>query len=135
MHPDGTGVRQLTDYHWNRFPRISPDGRSVAYTVFEGYDRHLDVVDIDGRNRRRVLQGDQETVIAMVAWSPDGEQFAVGLQHVGPKRPGRPAPIARPWPAPDRFQARVAVIPKDGGEGSRILPVPPASRIASLDWR
>lgn len=135
MHPDGTGDRQLTDYLWNRFPRISPDGRSVAYTVFEGNDRHLDVVDIDGRNRRRVLKGDEETVIAGVSWSPDGERFAVGLQRTDVTRGRGSAPIPRPWPVPDRSRARIAVIPSDGGEGGRVLPVSQATIFAAMEWR
>ncbi|KPK90309.1 hypothetical protein AMJ80_08585 [bacterium SM23_31] len=55
----------------NRYPKISPDGRSVAFSSSEeGKKRYIWTMNIDGADKRRLTNGDQP------AWSPDGTKIA-----------------------------------------------------------
>ncbi len=86
MAADGTGQRKLfADEHVNWFPHPSPDGRHLLYLAFPpgtlGHPGDLPVAlvlcDLDGSNRRRVLEihGGQGS-INVPCWSPDGTKFA-----------------------------------------------------------
>ncbi len=85
VHPDGTGTRHLTegsakDDVFSIF-QISPDGRSVAYVEITTVDkvRHtkLFVVDIEGRQRRRIPTHFEPGTTVTVCWSPDGSRLAL----------------------------------------------------------
>lgn len=54
-------------------PAISPDGRTVAFTRIGG-EQGLYLIDIDGRNERRIFTGDESP--RAPAWSPDGRWIA-----------------------------------------------------------
>ena len=87
VHPDGTGARYLTegsakDDRFSIF-KIAPDGRRVAYAEITTVDkvRHAElfVVDIDGRNRRRIPSHFEPGTTVTVCWSPDGSRLALNL--------------------------------------------------------
>jgi Tol biopolymer transport system component len=86
MAADGSGQRKLfADDQVNWFAHPSPDGRHVLYLAYPpgtvGHPRDLSValclMDIDGGNRRRVIEmtGGQGS-INVPSWSPDGRAFA-----------------------------------------------------------
>lgn len=74
MHADGTHAVNLTqtrDQH-EHYPQISPDGTKMCFTVDsgEGRDtlRSLWVMDVDGRNRRKIADRAREPF-----WAPDSK--------------------------------------------------------------
>ena len=56
----------------NYQPRISPDGRSIAFISDRSGQANLWVMDIDGKNVRPVFQSLSTSVVEPV-WMPDGE--------------------------------------------------------------
>ena len=100
IHPDGTGIRHLTEGSANddvfSVFRFSPDGREIAYVevrVVNGVRMsRLYLADLDGKNRRELPVRFDRGVTAAPAWSPDGSRLALGLVRapdVGDRR-GRP---------------------------------------------
>ena len=77
MKPDGSGVRQLTDGHGDdRDPRISPDGKKVAFSSDRAFKGNYDiwVADIEsGKVTQRTSAPADEFE---PAWSPDGSDIA-----------------------------------------------------------
>ena len=48
MHPDGTGLKQLTTGHGDdREPRISPDGRTIAFSSDRAFEGSYDIWTVD----------------------------------------------------------------------------------------
>jgi RNA polymerase sigma factor (sigma-70 family) len=87
VHPDGTGARHLTegsakDDRFSIF-KIAPDGRSVAYAEITTVDkvRHAElfIVDIEGRQRRRIPSHFEPGTTVGVNWSPDGSRLVLNL--------------------------------------------------------
>lgn len=53
--PDGAEVRNLTqDRAWHGYPAWSPDGRQIAYSVNDGREFNLFVMNADGTDRREL---------------------------------------------------------------------------------
>ncbi len=79
---DGTNLRLLTT---GIDPALSPDGRQVAFTRWEGPEHgapgSLWVINVDGSDER-VIHGDVRQPKSPV-WSPDGTQIAIGMQEGG----------------------------------------------------
>lgn len=86
MEADGAKQRKLfSDDCVNWFPHPSPDGRHLVYLAYPpgtlGHPRDLPVAlvlcDIDGGNRRRILEltGGQGSM-NVPNWAPDGSAFA-----------------------------------------------------------
>lgn len=60
MNADGTRQRSLFGRYEHAFtPDISPDGRQIAYSVGDSDGADLYVADIDGGNRRLVVQAER----------------------------------------------------------------------------
>ena len=73
VNADGTGeTRVPTTSHPDQWPSWSPDGTKLAVRIFEGRTAAIDIVNIDGSGRRRLITGD----VAHPAWSPDGSRIA-----------------------------------------------------------
>lgn len=100
VRPDGTGLRRILTLPldvpkavWLDAPRISPDGRHVAYTFIRGGKdtKHrwvgevdsLWVADIDGGNAHMIVPWG--THVGDADWSPDGSRlvFETTQQHLG----------------------------------------------------
>ena len=74
VNADGSGeTRVPTTSHLDQWPSWSPDGTKLAVRIFEGGTAAIDIVNIDGSGRRRLLTGD---FVAHPAWSPDGTRIA-----------------------------------------------------------
>jgi WD40 repeat protein len=53
-------------------PRLSPDGKRLAFSVAQGGEYHLWILDLDSGNMKRLTFDDSETELLPV-WTPDGE--------------------------------------------------------------
>jgi Tol biopolymer transport system component len=96
VRPDGSGARRLvrgSKHTW------APDGRRFAYTN----GRDIWSVRPDGSGRRRLSRGPDNTVVASLAWSPDGRRIA----------------LVRQAPADAHDTSTVATIPARGGRERR----------------
>src|SRR6266508_576171 len=80
MHPDGSGVRRITDEIWVEYPAWSPDGRKIAFMAQEPGASGLDpdyniyVMNADGSGITKLTNGPGTE--GFPAWSPDGTQIA-----------------------------------------------------------
>jgi Tol biopolymer transport system component len=74
MNADGSGATNLTQTPnvQEHYPQISPDGTKICFSVDEGEGREairsLYVMDIDGKNRKKLVENAREPF-----WSPDGK--------------------------------------------------------------
>jgi len=74
MNADGTEPVNLTNtpHEHEHYPQVSPDGMKICFSVDEGEGRDavrsLYVMDIDGRNRKKLADHAREPF-----WSPDGK--------------------------------------------------------------
>jgi hypothetical protein len=84
VNADGSGLRRLTQ---GIDPVLSPDGKRVAFTRWNGTDGSLWVIDVDGANERQVASGIVQA--KHPTWSPDGQRVAVNFQHEGRLDPAR----------------------------------------------
>ncbi|HVT57912.1 MAG TPA: protein kinase [Thermoanaerobaculia bacterium] len=101
IHPDGSGLRRLTDDHWkNRGPRWSPDGsRIVFYSNRSGYYEAW-TIHPDGSRLQQIttLRGALYNPI----FSPDGSRLSFELERAGScildltKPFGKTAPVPLP---------------------------------------
>ena len=116
MRPDGSDQRQVTEGGNPFYVRFSPDGRRLLYSDGPPQDRRgIWVVDVDGKNPRRILPTSNAT--ASACWSPDGKQIAVAISGSGPEE-----------------HARLEIIKLDGTH--RTLLTMPSQEIADMpDWR
>jgi Tol biopolymer transport system component len=118
MRPDGGEQRQITEGGNPFFARISPDGKRLLYSdgTLKLKDRQgIWVVEVDGKNRRRILPtGDGN---ASACWSPDGQWIAVAISGYKPEE-----------------HARLELVNLDGTH--RTLLTLPSKEIADMpDWR
>jgi RNA polymerase sigma factor (sigma-70 family) len=124
IHPDGTGVRTLTQGSAKdaliSAPRISPDGLSIAYVEMQGENgvqqSRLFVADIEGKRRREVPIPLDPGTIRAICWSPDGSRLALNPIDIRQKT------------------GSIAVVDLDGSN-FRTLPLPPGRwNIQVCDW-
>lgn len=72
---------------WDFHPRLSPDGRTVAFTSDENGMENLWLIDVDGKNRRALTDG-KDTFVRGAAWTADGN-YLIARKEDG-KRGGIP---------------------------------------------
>ncbi len=86
INADGTDLRHLTT---GMDPAISPDGRWVAFTRWDGSSNGVSgslwVIGIDGSGERQVLGGVSQPKAP--TWSADGSQVVINYQDGGPLGP------------------------------------------------
>ena len=126
MRPNGTEQRRITEEGNPFYARFSPDGRRVLYTDNgRGEQDGIWVVDVDGKNARRVFPVAPETVtVASACWSPDGKRIAIIL--AGLQRDVNAARLPLP--------AQIVVMDLDGVHRSEIQ-IPEAGMTDMPDWR
>ncbi len=73
IRPDGSGLTMLGQGH---DPTLSPDGQSICYTgeVPEG-GVSVFIMQWDGSEKRRIVQGGSRPGATFPNWSPDGKQI------------------------------------------------------------
>ncbi|QMV19428.1 amidohydrolase family protein [Granulicella sp. 5B5] len=77
MHPDGSGLKQITFGHGDdREPRISPDGKTIAFTSDRAFEGSYDIwtVDIATGKLTRVTSSPADEFGPN--WTPDGKSLA-----------------------------------------------------------
>jgi dipeptidyl aminopeptidase/acylaminoacyl peptidase len=93
---DGTGLRKLASGVID--PAVSPDGRQVAFTRWDGAESGtLYVMNLDGSGERAVLS--EILQARSPTWSPDGQEIMVSFQHGGVRDP---QPECRKFDADDK---------------------------------
>ena len=84
LNADSSNLRRLTGNVID--PVLSPDGRQVAFTRWDGAELGaLFVINLDGSGERAIL-GDMLQPKSP-AWSPDGQSIIVSIQHGGLRDP------------------------------------------------
>lgn len=77
MHPDGSGLRRITDGHGDdREPRVSPDGERIAFASDRAFEGSYDIWTVDiatGALSRRTSSSAEELE---PAWSPAEDERA-----------------------------------------------------------
>jgi Tol biopolymer transport system component len=95
VNPDGTNLRYLTS---GMDPALSPDGQWVAFTRWEtsqdGALGSLWVINIDGSGERVIHENVYNP--RTPAWSADGTQIVISMQHGGRVQPERTCGNQRP---------------------------------------
>jgi len=81
---NGSELRRLTQ---GIDPVLSPDGKQVAFTRWNGDDGSLWEIGVDGSDERQIAGGIKQAKHA--TWSPDGKRIAVSFQHGGRLDPAR----------------------------------------------
>jgi TolB protein len=129
---DGTGRRRLVEggmlTNSGRF--AAPEGRSVSYVQLVGEPRKLRevglwTVDVDGRNRRRILSSHDEEAPLRARWSPDGKHLAVTVSDALQR--DTDGNIAR------ELEYHLEIMDPDGSHRRRLDL--PHSRPDLIDWR
>lgn len=83
MDQDGAGLHMLSDGHdLVLAPRLSPDGRRIAYTTFSNGMPRVAVLDLD-TGRSRIVQSSPDTMSFAPAWSPDGRWIVYSQEEAG----------------------------------------------------
>jgi Tol biopolymer transport system component len=82
IHPDGSGLRQLTDDGFNnRQPHWSPDGTRIAFYSNRGGKYEIWILRVDGSElERAAIMPDRSRAFHPI-WSPDGRQLAYDLDE------------------------------------------------------
>ncbi len=82
MGADGGAARQVTsDAFRNQMPRISPDGREIAFFSERNGNSDIFVVSLDGKNTRQVTT--DPALDAFMNWSPDGSKLVFCSERSG----------------------------------------------------
>jgi Tol biopolymer transport system component/imidazolonepropionase-like amidohydrolase len=85
---EGGEARALTKGPaWDSQPRVSPDGKTIAFTSDRGGIDNIWLMDRDGSNPR-ALTSEKDDYVRTAAWTPDGE-YLVARKEDG-KRAGIP---------------------------------------------
>jgi eukaryotic-like serine/threonine-protein kinase len=108
IHPDGTGVRQLTnDSYKDRAPRWSPDGNTIAFFSDRSGKYEIWTIHPDGSglNQLTHFPGAHYPV-----WSQDGTQMAFSHHHpnstfIWPLKTGKPFALPALPDATQTFEA------------------------------
>jgi Tol biopolymer transport system component len=82
MNPDGRNLRRLTT---GMDPALSPDGKQVAFTRWDGQGNgtsgSLWVINLDGTDERQVVASANQP--KSPTWSADGKQIVISMQQGG----------------------------------------------------
>jgi Tol biopolymer transport system component len=134
MHPDGTGDRLLLETdRINNFHAFSPDGRTLIYTLLERDGNgpfhgpyRIEMIGVDGKDRRTFLDHDGDEGPYTAVWSPDGKELAVLFRE---DRLEKGEEVSR-----DKTATRLEIIGADGKRRRR-LDVLKDIRFFPSDWR
>ena len=130
MDPNGKNLRYLTT---GMDPALSPDGKQVAFTRWDGQDNgvtgSLWVINVDGTGERQVAAGANQP--KSPTWSADGKQIVISMQQGGTIQDQIIGQTCRPYNSGDQVPPRSKVvghqvcmfIPADPHWGLRLINV------------
>jgi Tol biopolymer transport system component len=72
VKPDGSDLKMLGDGH---DPTISPDGKHISYTGHADGGVSVFVMDLNGDNKKRIVQEVSRVGATFPNWSPDGRRI------------------------------------------------------------
>lgn len=105
VNTDGSDLRRLTGGVID--PVVSPDGRQVAFTRWDGAEfGTLYVMNLDGAGERAVKSDLRQP--KSPTWSPDGRQIVISYQHGGLRDPDNRCTYYSPGNFP-RLSNRVTI--------------------------
>ncbi|MCB9104737.1 MAG: PD40 domain-containing protein [Anaerolineales bacterium] len=107
INSDGSDLRRLTG---GLDPALSPDGQTVAFTVWdqgEAGNGTVRLIDIDGSNERVVHEFVKQP--KGPDWSPDGTQLVINFQNGGRLEANRSCHDAGRTPPMNAYDIEVAV--------------------------
>jgi Tol biopolymer transport system component len=77
MTPDGKGLKQLTkNQAEEQEPTFSPDGKKIAYSVSDGSDIEVYVMNADGSGKKNLSNTSSGVGDGEPSFSPDGQKIA-----------------------------------------------------------
>ena len=71
----GTPTRIAEGMAWEVHPRLSPDGKRIAFTSDRGGGENIWVMNADGSDKRQITKEDFR-LLNQPSWSPDGQYIA-----------------------------------------------------------
>jgi len=112
---DGSNLRRLTGGVID--PVVSPDGRQVAFTRWDGAEfGSLHIINVDSTGERVVKNDIRQP--KSPTWSPDGQQLVISYQHGGLRDPENVCKYYSPGNFP-RLSSRVTISSfRVSGDGS-----------------
>jgi TolB protein len=82
MDSDGQNIARLTENKFMEiYPRISPDGRTLAYASDKSGNYDIWLSDLDGKNQVQLTR--DRSFDTYPAWSPDGKKIAFVSTRTG----------------------------------------------------
>ena len=116
IRSDGTGLTQITDNPAaEREPVLSPRGRHVAYAIADRDRSVVEVLDLRTGSTFEVFEYPAPTSVSGLAWAPDSEWLAIGVEA----RAGL---------------GDVALVPLAGGEPRHVISTDTGEVGPSVDW-
>jgi Tol biopolymer transport system component len=103
---EAVSLTQDAGVSMNYMPRISPDGRTIAFVSDRKGQANLWIMDADGANPKAVFT-DRNVRASLPAWTPDGEYIVFKRSPVGS---GSAAGSGGIW-----------MIHRDGGDGVQLI--------------
>jgi len=97
----------------NYHPRISPDGREIAFVSDRGGQDNLWVMGADGSNPRQLF-ADDDSRAAEPAWTPDGQAILISRKMKSPA-------------GFYRTNDEIWSFPRAGGPGTALVKLPPSA--------
>jgi Tol biopolymer transport system component len=79
---EATALTQDAGISMNYMPRISPDGRTIAFVSDRKGQANLWIMDTDGSNPKAVFT-DRNVRASLPAWTPDGQYIVFKRTPVG----------------------------------------------------
>jgi Tol biopolymer transport system component/imidazolonepropionase-like amidohydrolase len=79
----GTATALSRGPAYDHHPRISPDGKTIAFTSDENGMENLWLMDVDGKNRRAITDG-KDAYVRSAAWTPDGNYLVAKREDAKP---------------------------------------------------
>lgn len=85
--PDGEAEVIVDDAFW---PRLSPDGETLAYLTFSAVDNELYLADADGGKQRPAINDPEFTIVDAPVFSPDGSTLLFSAPSFSPNNETTP---------------------------------------------